>query len=324
MATLKEIAQKAGVSLSTVSRVLNDDPTISVKTETRHNILKIAEQLEYKTTRSRRPHQKSHLNILAIYNYEQEIEVNDPYYLSIRYGIENHCKKQNLSLISSYSFPEETVTENIDGILLVGPVTDALTEQAQSLSRHIVCVDSSRYSNEFDCVCTNLALTSRKVIDYFKSQGYTRLGFIGGQDSEELDEREVAFREYGQQLGVVSPEDIHRGDFSSFSGYRLAKDILQTNNLPEALFIATDSIAIGVLRALHEHQVSIPNDIALVSVNDIPTAKFTFPPLSTFRIHSELMGTQSVNLLTDQIREEREVPLTLTIPASLKLRGTTR
>ena len=165
---------------------------------------------------------------------------------------------------------------------------------------------------------------SHNVIDFFMAQGYSRIGMIAGQDSDDvIDEREVAFLEYGQQKGVVSEEDIYRGDFSSYSGYTQAKDLLK-KNIPQALFVASDSIAIGVLRAINEAGLSLPNDISLISVNDIPTAKFTFPPLSTFRIHSELMGVQAVNLLLDQIKEERNIPLILKTPAQLQLRGTTQ
>lgn len=68
----------------------------------------------------------------------------------------------------------------------------------------------------------------------------------------------------------------------------------------------------------------MPDDIALISVNDIPTARFTFPPLSTVRIHSEMMGIQAVNLLIDKARDGRTLPLQVYVPSQLKLRGTTK
>ena len=94
MATLKDIAIEAGVSLATVSRVLNDDPTLNVKEETKHRILEIAEKLEYKTSSARKL-QTGAVNqhhILAIYSYQQELEINDPYWLMIRHGIETQCE----------------------------------------------------------------------------------------------------------------------------------------------------------------------------------------------------------------------------------------
>ncbi|MDW1962562.1 substrate-binding domain-containing protein, partial [Vibrio sp. 661] len=160
---------------------------------------------------------------------------------------------------------------------------------------------------------------------FFVQQGYERIGFIGGQDEPNTaDIRENAFVDYGSLKGVVSEDDIYRGDFSSLSGYDLAKEMLAKGDFPKAMFIASDSIAIGVLRAVHEFGLNIPDDIALISVNDIPTARFTFPPLSTVRIHSEMMGIQGVNLLVEKYRDGRALPLQVYVPSKLKLRGTTR
>ncbi|HHQ4709859.1 TPA: substrate-binding domain-containing protein [Aeromonas veronii] len=293
MATLKEIAQEAGVSLATVSRVLNEDPSLSVKEETKQRIFEIAERLEYKTSSARKGVHKSKLHFLVVYAYPQSTEVNDPYYLAIRYGIETQSARLNIELTHLYNCGEGRELSAVDGILVVGTLT-----------------------------AERLALISQQVVDYFIAQGHQRIGYIGGQD-ENPDLRELAFRDYGQRLGVVQESDLYRGDFSSASGYQLAKEML-AGDWPKALFVASDSIAIGVLRAIHEKGLAIPQQIELISVNDIPTAKFTFPPLSTVRIHSELMGSQGVNLLVERLRDERDIPLRVLVPSKLTLRGTTR
>ena len=209
----------------------------------------------------------------------------------------------------------------MDGILVVGSLSAERLAQLRTCSSMLVFVDS-RAMEEFDSVDVDLALISQQVVDYFIAQGHQRIGYIGGQD-ENPDLRELAFKDYGQRLGVVQESDLYRGDFSSASGYRLAKEML-AGDWPKALFVASDSIAIGVLRAIHERGLSIPQQIELISVNDIPTAKFTFPPLSTVRIHSELMGSQGVNLLVERLRDERDIPLRVLVPSRLTLRGTTR
>jgi len=213
----------------------------------------------------------------------------------------------------------------ITGVLLVGRMTPEVIEQAKKLSDNICYVDFTDHSEPYDSVDIDLALISKEITNFFISQGYQRIGFIGGQDNVNTpDIREVAFAEYGSLKNVVSEQDIYRGDFSSSSGYKLAKQMLATGDYPKAMFIASDSIAIGVLRAVHEHGLNIPEDIALISVNDIPTAKFTFPSLSTVRIHSELMGIQGVNLLIEKVRDGRTIPLRVYVPSKLKLRDTTK
>lgn len=327
MATLKDIATEAGVSLATVSRVLNDDPTLNVKEETKHRILEVAEKLEYKSTSSRKAqvHTVGHHHILAIYSYQQDLEINDPYYLAIRHGIETQCEKLGIELTNCYFNNALPELKKVTGVLIVGQPSRAIRDAATALTDNVCFIDFHESGSSYDAVDIDLVRIAKEVIDFFIAQGARRIGFIGGQDEPgKADIREVAFVEYGRLKGVVSEEDIWRGGFSSSSGYELAKTMLAKADFPTALFVASDSIAIGVLRAIHERGLSIPEDISLISVNDIPTARFTFPPLSTVRIHSEMMGSQGVNLLVEKARDGRALPLNVFVPSVLKLRGTTR
>lgn len=326
MATLKDIATQAGVSLATVSRVLNDDPTLSVKESTKHRILEIAEQLEYiaSSTKKMGPTSNRNKHILAIYHYELTAEVNDPYYLSIRHGIEMQCEKLGIKLSNCYQGKIDKKITDVDGILLVGRNSETVIEKALQLTNNICFIDCSDSKDRFDSVDIDLTKISREVTDYFIENKYDRIGFIGGQDNPDVaDIREESFTEYGRLKNVVNSDDIYRGEFSSASGYQLATQMLDKSSHPQALFIASDSIAIGVLRAIHEHNLKVPKDIALISVNDIPTAKFTFPSLSTVRIHSEMMGIQGVNLLVEKSRDGRELPIKVFVPSELVLRDST-
>lgn len=135
MATLKDIAIEAGVSTATVSRVLNDDPTLNVKEETKHRILEIAEKLEYKTS-SARKNQTSALgpqHILALYSYQQDLEINDPYYLAIRHGIETQCEKLGIELTNCYEHSGLPESKHITGILIVGKPSPLCARRQQHL-----------------------------------------------------------------------------------------------------------------------------------------------------------------------------------------------
>ncbi|KNC89056.1 transcriptional regulator EbgR [Trabulsiella odontotermitis] len=327
MATLKDIAAEAKVSQATVSRVLNDDPTLNVKEETKHRILEIAEKLEYKSSSSRKAQVSAtgQHTILALYSYQQELEINDPYYLAIRHGIETQCDKLGIELTNCYASAALPDLKRITGILIVGKPSASVRQAAAALTDNVCFIDFHEPGSDYDAVDIDLARISKEIIDFFIAQGAKRIGFIGGEDEPgKADIREAAFVEYGRLKGVVSEKDIWRGGFSSSSGYALAKDMLSGETWPAALFVASDSIAIGVLRAIHEKGLRIPEDISLISVNDIPTARFTFPPLSTVRIHSEMMGSQGVNLLIEKARDGRALPLQVFVPSKLKLRGTTR
>ncbi|MCD1126725.1 transcriptional regulator EbgR [Jinshanibacter sp. LJY008] len=324
MATLKEIALAANVSVATVSRVLNDDPGLSVKEGTRQKILEAAERLEYKLSASRR-HYGQRLTFLALYSYPQVLELNDPYYLSIRYGIETQCEKLDITLISHYDSDFSREFPAVNGVLVIGKPQPEHLAMVTKISPNIIFIDGITDDLHHDCISVDLAKISKNIIDYFIAHGYARIGFIGGRDDiSQADQREQAFLDYGISKGVVMEQDVYYGDFTSQSGYQLATRMISSHEgYPEALFIATDSIAIGVLRALHENNISVPGQVALISVNDIPTAQFTHPPLSTVRIHTEIMGCQSVNILAQRIRDERTIPLSVIIPSILLCRGTT-
>lgn len=152
----------------------------------------------------------------------------------------------------------------------------------------------------------------------------TRIGFIGGEDQParlisakpRLSNTVACSRSFQNRIFIAAASPVHQA--------MNWPKMLAKADYPSALFVASDSIAIGVLRAIHERGLNIPQDISLISVNDIPTARFTFPPLSTVRIHSEMMGSQGVNLLFEKARDGRALPLLVFVPSKLKLRGTTR
>src|SRR5699024_5559538 len=226
MATLKDIAIEAGVSLATVSRVLNDDPTLNVKEETKHRILEIAEKLEYKTSSARKL-QTGAVNqhhILAIYSYQQELEINDPYYLAIRHGIETQCEKLGIELTNCYEHSGLPDIKNVTGILIVGKPTPALRAAACALTDNICFIDFHAPGSGYDAVDIGLARISKANIVGYVSVGGKCIGLTGGEDwPGSVDSREVARAADGRLQQVVREEDIWRGGSSSSPRYDLAK-----------------------------------------------------------------------------------------------------
>lgn len=322
MATLKEISILTGLSSTTVSRILNNDTTLSVKDETKLKVLEAAEKIGYKI--SSKLNVQEQITFLAIFNYSEELEFNDPYYLSIRFAIEEECKNSNINIEKYYNGHIPKNDKKYDGLLCTGQFSDTDIEKLQKISKNIIFIDSSKNKN-FDSITPDLKEISECIINFFIENGYNKIGYIGGRDFNDiLDEREEAFLKYSFLKKAIDKDNFYIGDFTSNSGYNLAKKMIENNKLPNALFIANDSIAIGVLKALNENKINIPNDIAIISINDIPASSFTFPALSTVKIHSDLMGNQAVRILKDKIESNRVLPLKVTVPFSLILRETTK
>ncbi|HET5849136.1 TPA: substrate-binding domain-containing protein, partial [Streptococcus pneumoniae] len=148
------------------------------------------------------------------------------------------------------------------------------------------------------CIITDFYTAMKQVVDYFLSQGMDRIGILTGleetTDQEEIieDKRLENFRNYSQAKGIYHDELIFQGNFTAQSGYDLMKEAIQNlgDQLPPAFFAASDSLAIGALRALQEAGISLPDRVSLISFNDTSLTKQVYPPLSSITVYTEEMG----------------------------------
>lgn len=330
MATIKEIAEKVGVSSATVSRVLNYDNTLSVSDKTRSRILEIAEQLDYKPPRRRMP-SIPYLTIALIHWYSAKQEMEDPYYLSIRLGIEKLCNKKNILISKLYHSSEwkNASLKDYDGLIALGKFSADEICFLRKQHPHIVFVDHFSSEIPFDFVTLDFEGAILQVIDYFLLKGHKNISFLGGHDlvgsQKECisDPRFYFFHKFLKEKHLFQEDLIFSGNFSPESGYALAKEFLHVRKeLPSALFVASDSLAIGALKALHESKISLPHQLELISFNDIPAAEYVHPSLSTVKVFTYLMGESAVLLLIEQI-EGRTIPKKVVLPTKLIFRETT-
>ncbi|MGN8646592.1 LacI family DNA-binding transcriptional regulator [Gracilibacillus sp. HCP3S3_G5_1] len=342
MVTIKDIAIRSKVSATTVSRVLNNDQTLSVATETRKRIFEIAQELGYKTVKERRIEQqtikqKDKLKIGVVLCQSLQEELNDPYFLPIRKGIEKECVEWRLNVTEFFrihSFQTTQLTEEVDGLIVVGRYSPESIHMYSNTIKNIVYIDCAPDEDKYDSVVIDFEDATNRVIHHLFNNGYRRIGFIGGRQLEHShagyrkveDPRERAFKDIMKQRDVYNPRHVWIGNFNISDGYELMKKAIETENKPEAFFIASDQMAIGALRALQEANLSVPDDIAIVSFDDIEMAPFTSTPLTTIKVYTEEMGRTAVKLLLDKIKG-REIPLKVTIPTKLVIRdscGSTR
>lgn len=330
MATIKDIAEKAGVSSATVSRVLNYDNTLSVSDEKRQLIFEIAESLDYMPPRKRniRKTQKK-LKIGLVHWYTMSQELDDPYYMSIRLGIEKMCYESNIEILKIFR-PDEydfQSLEGIDGFIAIGKFTESQIKKITDISQNIVFVDSSPFEERFDSVVIDFEKAVIGALDYLWGNGHRKIGYIGGREyigHERIalgERRETVFRDYMKRLDLLDETQIYIGAFLAESGYELMKEaIKKSDHVPTAFLIASDSMAIGVLRAVHEMGLKVPEDISVIGFNDIPTSKFTVPPLTSVRVHKEFMGETAVELLLERILKKRTIAKKVVIPTELRVR----
>ncbi len=328
MATLKDIANKAGVSLATVSRVLNNDTSLSVASETRKRIYEVADQLEYKTVKQRSKEPKIRIKVGILHWYSQKEEAQDPYYLSITKGIEKECFEKKIETKIIFKDDERYSSnelDDFDGIIAVGKFSKEDIEEFSRYSHNIVFVDFSPDERKYDSVVVDIRKATIEVLNYFEQLGHSRIGFIGGREyvginKEPLDdERAITYQEH-----IIHKDkdlkDLYIGKFSPQDGYMLMKKAIEKGEYPTAFFVASDSMAIGAIKALYEANINVPNDVSIISFNDIPTAKYFIPPLSTVNVNSQFMGITAVVLLLERINDKRQIPKKVVLPTELIIR----
>jgi len=325
MAKIKDIAELTGFSITTISRVLNQDETFNVSEETRHQILSAAEKLNYVPLRQRQGQKetknKQTLSIGLAYWYNTANEITDPYYLSIRLAIESYCEANHINLKLFYL--PETGYENLnvtglDGLIALGKYSDNEIKLLSNLTPNFILVDCYAKDKEIDVVMVDLKEATKDIIDYFLSIHIDSVGFIGGiegtLDGTTLED--IRLKTFAKHE-IANHDTIHLGAFDTATGYEIMNNIIKQKNLQKGYIIASDAIAIGCLKALNENNIKVPEEVSLISYNNISLSQFTIPALTTIDLNTNHIGITAIETLLERIRTERPFGKKIFIPTEL-------
>lgn len=326
LATIKDISKEAGVSISTISRILNLDKTLNVSEETRKKVLKIAEEMNYVTIRQRKNKEKSY-KIGIITSFVELKELNDPYFLSIRMAIEKKCSEENIDFKSLYinKILDNSVNEKLDGIIAIGIFKEDEINVLKTITKNIVFVDSSPNVWEFDSVVVDFTYGVNIAMSYLYELGHRNIGYIGAKvvphndlnGIELVNYREETYKTFMQSIGNYRDEWVYKGNFTLEDGYDLMKKMLANKKIPTAVFIASDPMAIGAYKAIVEEGYSIPEDISIIGFDDIITAKFLTPALTTVKVYTDFMGESAVDILLERIKKNIKISRKIVLPVKL-------
>ena len=326
MATIKDIASIVGVSIATVSRVLNLDETLNVSDETRKRVLEVAEELNYITIKERKNKGKTY-NVGIVYWYTDIQEINDPYFLSIRMAVERKCSEEEVNFrnidfqrVLNGNFNDYN---NLDGIIAIGIFDNTDIEKMKKISKNLVFVDSSPNEKIYDSIVVDFKNAVKESMEYLYSLGHRDIGYIGGlcysrnEKSIFTNYREKTYKEFMESIGCYKKEWILTGRFLPGDGYNLMKKALNNKERPTAFFVASDPMAIGAYKAVFEAGLKIPDDISIIGFDDIYTAQFLAPFLTTVRVYKDTMGEVAVETLLDRIKQKRDLGRKIVLPTKL-------
>jgi LacI family transcriptional regulator len=337
MITIKDIAKQANVSTATVSRILNNDSTLSVSDETRKKVLDTVNELDYKPLRKKsvKTEKKTEsFNIGLIFLNDESV---DPYFQSIRLGVESTCHHFPLNIVSTMVVGKTAITSetlsDVDGLIVIGDIDTEEIKELFYKNENIVVVDylPLRDSN-VDVVVSDFEDATKQVVDYLVDLGHKEIAFIGGKGLvhgvisgkmvDKVDIRKSTFEKVIREKSLYNPSYILEEDWGPASGYSLTKKLIKSGRIPSAIVVASDPTALGVLRALHEAEINVPNDVSVISFDDIEAAEYVNPRLSTVKVHGDEMGRTAVKLLYDRLMG-RKIAMKVTLPTELIIRDST-
>ena len=324
--TLKQIAQEAGVSISTVSRVINQSNSNVASKEVQERIWEIVRRTGYIPNSNARnlktgmtPSASEPSRSIACLFARTPDAITDPFFSQLAHSIEKEAFKQNYIL--KYSFTSIDIQHPTTFHLIANNQVDGVAVLGRCLKKYFNYVIYSGLNSlnaKYDQVLCESILASEAAIEYLIELGHTKIAYVGETKNEE------------RYTGYVSTLRKHniplRNEFvsnvilSSEGGYCGTKTLLKRTQEMTAIFCPNDLTAIGVMRALQEAGLRIPTDISVISIDDIDMAQYLSPMLTTIHVPLDEMGQTAAKILIDRIQGGHHLPMKISLPFYLAVR----
>jgi DNA-binding LacI/PurR family transcriptional regulator len=320
---LKDVAEKASVSLATASRVLKADKMISVSADTRERIWKAAQELGYTPKNSTGKAKKNAKNVGYILQMTKD-QFEDPFFSKIIYGVEKEINQQRMNLAFSYTAIELQDPEifhnikysNVDGLIFIGNIPE---HQISTLVDKIPYCVSTTFNVpghlQMDCVSIDYEPNIYKLVRDLIIKGHRDIAFIGGStyflSPEDIEEgffynHDPRYQGYLKALfekGITPRQEIIKdGKWEIETAYHRMNEILDSSVNITAAITASDRMAFGAMRAIQERGMKIPEDISIAGFDDLEMSRFVTPTLTTIGYPMEDIGVIAVKLLAERIK----------------------
>ena len=320
MATIRDVAKLAAVSSITVSRVINNSGYVSKAT--RERVEKAIKELNYVPNTLATSFRSNRTYTIALV----VPDVTNPYWTTVARGVEDVAAEKDYSVIlcntdedsaKESRYIEILLRRQVDGIL-IAPATDDGERLLPIRSQETPCVILDREVKHFnaDVVRCDSVAGSRELTQHLLDIGHRRIAMISGPATvSTAEDRVEGYRRALQERGLTVDENlVKRGEYKQSSGYRLMREVMTDGLSPSAVFAANNFIAVGVMEAIREAGLRVPEDIALVCFDDLPQASLIYPFLTIVAQPAYEIGTTSAELLLEQLtgktqRKERAVVL---------------
>ncbi|NLG25171.1 MAG: LacI family transcriptional regulator [Clostridiales bacterium] len=314
--SIKDVAQRSGTSISTVSNVLNDRKFVSDELRTR--VLKAVEEMGYSANPIARSLKSRRSGLVGVIISD----INCVFFAPMLKGIQNVLARAGYSMVTCDSnYKADRAVEYIkklqghwaDGLILAGMSVEECTDFFENLAQSpasdkqvpIVSVERDLSAYRIDSVLIDNELASRTATSHLVEVGCRRIAHITGPQIAGLaGERYAGYLHALAQAGIESDTAlVCRGDFSPISGYNAVRQLLQTDVPFDGVFAANDQMAVGALRALSNAGLAVPEAVKVVGFDNTFIASIVMPALTTISVPNYEMGTRATHMLLERIQE---------------------
>lgn len=334
-ATMADVANHAGVSRTTVSFVLNNVPDANIPEATRQRILQAARELDYAPNVQALNLATGRTMMIALVVRQTSAQMAADLFLGefIR-GATRMIEAEDYHLLvhAAEPYAEESTygklvrTHKVDGLLVASPmVNDPEVQQLHDEGTPIV-LNGATAARDIASVDVDNVQGAYKAVQYLIELGHRRIGHISNAPFSYTSsvDRLIGYRRALSEVGIPFDEQmVFAGEFTTESGYTAMQHLLDCADLPTAVFIGSDVVAIGALDALHHAGMSVPHDMSIISFDDILLSKYVRPALTTVHLPAYDLGRNAGDMILKIIRREPLPTMRVLLPTELIIRDST-
>lgn len=324
---IKEVAKRASVSIATVSRVLNGSDR--VKEDTKRRVLAVVEELNYKPHAIGRALVTRKTNLLGVILPD----VHSEFFSELIRGMDKAARERGYHIIVSSTRSDKYELESmlgvmqgghVDGMIIMSPHVETGIVIKQLVPQSpVVFVNSYVGNSQFSSVAINNRNGAYQMVNHLIMHGHRDIAIVkGDQHNYDAQERLRGYWDALRENGITRRDDFEiEGDFTEESGYEAMLRILKLKFKPTAIFCSNDSMALGALRAMHEKDIIVPHEMALAGFDDIPSARYVLPSLTSVHVPIFEMGSSAVERLFSILdKKNGKISTPLLLPTSIVMR----
>jgi len=332
--TIKDVARKAGVAVSTASLVINDRP--NVNPETKERVLQVIRELNFHPRRNARALASQKTGNIGFILTEEHFSLAEPFYTKIFLGTEFEARRYHYYILlttvpgsfrTESNLPRFLRERNVDGILFAGRVPLALLQHVRELSLPHVFIDFSPRSKMNNVVMMDNLLGASQAVQHLLDLGHREIAFLGG----DISHPSIATRLEGYQQTLAQAQlplngnliESEEEDTSTLDGRRAVQKLIDKKISFTAIFAANDAMALGAMQVLQESGRKIPAEVSLVGFDDVEACVHVQPQLTTIRVDKEELGAIATRRLVEMIESKKELFGRVFSPVELVVRQST-